>query len=225
MPEAQTASSVRVHELSELCTHLLDDAEREKHELARQLHDELGGLLTAAKMDLSWLQSRMEDGTLRDRLARLGGVLDEAMDLKRRVVEELRPSLLEHFGLPTALRAHVETVCGKAGLGCEVEMDEALASLPKNMAIALFRVVEDGLDNIVRHAQARRVRIRLGSENGWHVIRLGDDGRGMDLSDPARQRHGLIGMRHRIEGLGGRFEIESDGKRGTTLTISVPLAS
>jgi signal transduction histidine kinase len=230
MPETRSVDGARAQELSELCTHLQHYVEKEKHELARRLHDELGGLLTAAKMDVSWLQSgmearRMEDDVLRERLARLGGVLDDAMDLKRRVVEELRPSLLDHFGLPTALRAHVESTCSRSGLNCEVSMDEAMETLPRETAIALFRVVENGLDNIVRHANATSVKIDVRVENGRHVIRLSDDGRGLDLSDPALRRHNLTGMRHRIEGLGGEFRIESTADRGTELTISIPKAA
>jgi signal transduction histidine kinase len=225
MPEGQARNGSRTHELSELCTHLQDYVEKEKHELARRLHDELGGLLTAAKMDLSWLQSRMEAGPLRDRLIRLGSVLDDAMDLKRHVVEELRPSLLDHFGLPTALRAHVESVCSKAGLDCEITLDEAMEAVPRDTAIALFRVVEEGLANIVRHAQAKQVRIELLNDKGQHVIRLSDDGRGIDLSDPSRRRHGLTGMRHRIEGLRGEFRIDSSAEHGTTLMIAVPQAA
>ncbi len=224
MPETRGGNGAHARELSELCTHLQDDVEKEKHELARRLHDEFGGLLTAAKMDLSWLHSRMEDGALRERLTRLGNVLDEAMNLKRQVVEALRPSLLEHFGLPTALRAHVETVCKRAGLDCAVVMDEALESLPKSAAISLFRVVEAGLDNIVRHAKARHVHIEVRNEDRWHVIRLSDDGSGFDLADPSKQHHGLSGMRHRMAGLGGKFDIDSHADRGTKLTISLPIS-
>jgi len=109
----------RTQELSALSNHLQALSEREKSELARKLHDELGGLLTAAKMDVSWLQARLEGAAIQERLGQLGSVLDEAMDLKRRVVEELRPSLLDHFGLPTALRAYVESTCAKAGLASQ----------------------------------------------------------------------------------------------------------
>src|SRR5262249_42269915 len=105
----------RTRELSALSNHLQALSEREKSELARKLHDELGALLTAAKMDLSWLQSRLEGAAIQDRLSQLGGVLDEAMNLKRQVVEELRPSLLDHFGLATAVRAYVESTCAQAG--------------------------------------------------------------------------------------------------------------
>src|SRR5215470_8564005 len=148
---------VRTRELSDLSTHLQELAEKEKSELARRLHDELGGLLTAAKMDLSWLQSRVTEQPLHaSRLTQLGNVLDEAMDLKRRVVEELRPSLLDHFGLPTALRAHVEHVCRQAELQFELDIDEQTQSMPRATAIALFRIGQEALANVMLHAHARR---------------------------------------------------------------------
>ena len=154
--DLESLIEARTRELSALSTHLQVLSEKEKSELARNLHDELGGLLTAAKMDLSWLQSRVPDPTLQERLAQLGGVLDEAMDLKRRVVEDLRPSLLDHFGLPTALRAYVDAACAKAGLRADLELPEDGASIPKETAIALFRIVQEGITNIIRHAGARR---------------------------------------------------------------------
>src|SRR5690348_15531104 len=118
----------RTLELSALSSHLQRLAEKEKSELARTLHDELGGLLTAAKMDLSWLQSRVEKPEHQERLAQLGSVLDEAMGLKRRVVEDLRPSLLEHFGLTTALRDYVGATCAKAQIHAEIHLPDDGAS-------------------------------------------------------------------------------------------------
>jgi len=221
--EFERLIDVRTRELSELSTHLQNFAEKEKSELARHLHDELGGLLTAAKMDLSWLQSRLTDATLGERLGQLGGVLDDAMSLKRRVVEELRPSLLDHFGLPTALRAHVENVCSKAGLQCEVIMSDEAETIPKESAIALFRVIQEGLGNIVRHAHAQHVRLALTADANRYLLLLSDDGCGMKMSDSAfRWSHGLAGMRHRVEALGGKFSIESSPAEGTTLRVEVP---
>jgi signal transduction histidine kinase len=224
--ELEQMVELRTRELSELSTHLQKLAEKEKSELARNLHDELGGLLTAAKMDLSWLQSRLtEPAPYGARLTQLGTVLDEAMDLKRRVVEELRPSLLDHFGLPTALRAHVESVCEKADLQCEVMMAEDAESLPRDSAIALFRVVQEGLTNVVRHAQARQVRLALTSDAQCYLLVLIDDGCGMNLDDSRfRWSHGLTGMRHRVQALGGRFSIQSSPAEGTTLRVELPKA-
>jgi signal transduction histidine kinase len=214
---------VRTRELSDLSTHLQAFTEKEKSELARHLHDELGGLLTAAKMDLSWMQSRLKDATFEPRLAQLGNVLDEAMDLKRRVVEDLRPSLLEHFGLPTALRAYLESTCSKAGLECEVDVPDTADTLPKDAAIALFRVVQEGMTNILRHASARQVRLAIHASNDRYLLMLSDDGCGMDLNSTRfRWSHGLAGMRHRVRAIGGTFNIESSPAEGTTLRVEIP---
>jgi signal transduction histidine kinase len=221
--DLETLIEARTRELSTLSSHLQELSEKERSELARNLHDELGGLLTAAKMDLSWLQSRVPDPTLQERLAQLGAVLDEAMDLKRRVVEDLRPSLLDHFGLPTALRAYVESVCAKAGLRADVALPEDGASISKNASIALFRIVQEGLTNIVRHAGARSVTLTFTMDGEAYRLALGDDGRGFDATDPGfRWSHGITGMRQRVRALGGRFEIGSRPGAGTTLRVVVP---
>jgi signal transduction histidine kinase len=213
----------RTRELSALSTHLQELAEEEKSELARNLHDELGGLLTAAKMDLSWVQARVTDPGLQERLAQLGEVLDEAMDLKRRVVEDLRPSLLDHFGLPTALRAYVDAACAKAGLRVELVLPEDATPLAKDTAIALFRIVQEGITNIIRHAGARAVVLRFALEEAACRITLSDDGSGFDPADPRlRCSHGISGMRQRVRALGGRLEIESAAGTGTTLHVTVP---
>jgi len=215
----------RARELSSLSHHLQAISEREKWELARKLHDELGGLLTAAKMDLSWLQSRLEGANIQERLSQLGGVLDEAMDLKRRVVEELRPSLLDHFGLPTAVRTYVESTCAKEGLTVQVDFQHSCEFMSKDTAIALFRVVQEGLHNIIRHAHAKTVKLEMHGDERNCVLRLSDDGQGFDAANPQfRWSHGLMGMRQRAEGLGGRLEIESRVGAGTTLSVEVPIS-
>jgi len=215
----------RARELSALSHHLQSLSEREKWELARKLHDELGGLLTAAKMDLSWLQSRLEGAAIQERLSQLGGVLDEAMDLKRRVVEELRPSLLDHFGLPTAVRAYVESTCAKEGLTVQVNFQHACESMPKDTAIALFRVVQEGLSNIIRHAHAKTVKLEMSGDERHCLLTLADDGRGFDAHSPEfRWSHGLMGMRQRAEGLDGHIDIQSSVGVGTTLRVEVPMS-
>jgi signal transduction histidine kinase len=221
--DLESLIEARTRELSALSTHLQELSEKEKSELARNLHDELGGLLTAAKMDLSWLQSRVPEPPLQQRLAQLGAVLDEAMDLKRRVVEDLRPSLLDHFGLPTALRAYVDSACAKAGLRASLALPEDGGAMPKDTAIALFRIVQEGMTNIIRHAGARSVTLRFDLERDACRFTLSDDGRGFDAADPRfRWSHGLMGMRQRVRALGGQFQIESAPGAGTTLRVSIP---
>jgi len=213
----------RTRELSALSSHLQSLAEKEKSELARTLHDELGGLLTAAKMDLSWLQARMDKPEYQERLAQLGSVLDEAMSLKRRVVEELRPSLLDHFGLTTALRTYVDSSCNKANIQAQIRLPEDSAGIPKDVAIALFRIVQEGLNNIIRHADAKNVVLELTADGKEYAFTLNDDGCGFNPND-ARDGwpHGIMGMQHRVRALGGRFALESAPGKGTTLRVAVP---
>jgi len=217
----------RMQEVSSLATYLQALAEREKAEIARTLHDELGGLLTAAKMDLSWLQSRVQGPELQERLAQLGGVLDEAMDLKRRLVDDLRPSLLDHFGLPTALRTYVVAVCIKTGLEAEVELADEAQALPRDTAIAVFRIVQEGLSNIIRHGDAKHVRLVMCADRAGYELTLSDDGRGFDPNGDdvaARKTFGLMGMRQRVSSFGGSLVIDSGAGRGTTLRVRVPTA-
>ncbi|HET9106618.1 MAG TPA: sensor histidine kinase [Steroidobacteraceae bacterium] len=221
--ELESLIEERTRELSALSTHLQELTEKERSELARNLHDELGGLLTAAKMDLSWLQSRVADPALQERLTQLGGVLDEAMDLKRRVVEDLRPSLLDHFGLATALRAYVESACAKAGLRASLALPEDGSAMSRDTAIALFRIVQEGVTNVIRHAGARSVTLRFELESDGCRLTLRDDGCGFDAADPRfRWSHGIMGIRQRVRALGGRLELESAPGAGTTLRITVP---
>jgi signal transduction histidine kinase len=216
----------RTLELSALSSHLQSLAEKEKNELARTLHDELGGLLTAAKMDLSWLQSRVDKPEHQERLAQLGSVLDEAMGLKRRVVEELRPSLLDHFGLTTALRAYVDATCAKAGIQAQLRLPDEGASIPKDIAIALFRIVQEGLNNIIRHADAKHATLDLTADGKEYAFVLHDDGRGFNPNDNRDSwPHGIMGMQHRVRALGGRFSLVSAPGKGTTLRVAVPAAA
>ena len=219
----ETALRDCTHELSALSTHLQLMVEKEKSELAHNLHDELGGLLTAAKMDLSWIQGRIADQPqIQQRLHQLGNVLDEAMDMKRRLVEDLRPSLLDHFGLPTALRAYFEAECKKANLRCEIVMNEDEV-VPKHVAIALFRVVQDSFANIIAHAKAQSARLEFCGDEKSYLLKVMDDGKGMDLLNPRlRHSHGLMGMRHRVRALGGHLDLDSTPEHGTTLRVSVP---
>jgi signal transduction histidine kinase len=217
----------RTTELSELTTYLQSVTEREKAELARELHDELGGLLTAAKMDLAWLQGRASarEPEASVKLGNLASGIDEAMDVKRRVVESLRPALLDHFGLAMALKSYFEETCQKAGLKCAVRVPDDLEEIAPEVAIALFRVAQEALTNIIRHAHAGNVELRFEADAANFHISIVDDGVGIEVSRlSGRLSHGLVGMRHRIDRLGGRFSIGVNRPRGTWVDVTVPQA-
>ena len=212
----------RTLELVQLATHLQRATEHERAELARRLHDELGGLLTAAKMDLSWLQTRVDVPLAQQRLEQLGVVLDEAMALKRRVVEQLRPSLLDHFGLATALRSYVAATTRAAGLECHLDIPEESERVPGEVALALFRVTEEGLSNVLRHAGARLVSVRLTTGPQGYELLLRDDGRGLEGRMRGKGKHGLSAITHRVRSLGGELEVSSAPGGGTQLRAKVP---
>ena len=221
----QQVIAARTRELAELSTHIQTVTEREKAELARNLHDELGGLLTAANMDLAWLKGAAagRDPTGAEKLHQLGLGLTEAMDVKRRVVESLRPALLDHFGLSTAFQNHFEETCQKAGLGFTAVMPGTLPGLPEELSIALFRVGQEALTNVIRHAKAKNVQLTLSADGGNVALSIEDDGIGIDTkSGNSEASHGIIGMRHRVETLGGTFTLQSTPGNGTRLKIQVP---
>ena len=215
----------RTSELSDLSSYLLAVTEQEKAELARNLHDELGGLLIAAKMDLAWLQGRAsaKEPEARARIDMLATSLDDAMDVKRRVVENLRPTLLDHFGLPTALKSYFEETCAKAGLQCKTVVPEVLEKIPQDLAIALFRVGQEALTNIIRHAHAKNVLLVVEVDDNNYRIRISDDGIGIDPEQLVGvMSHGMLGMRHRVETLNGKIEIGTNEGHGINIQVQVP---
>ncbi len=215
----------RTEELSSLSAFLQANSEREKAALARELHDELGGILTPAKMDLSWLQGHLGgDPACRERMQRLSHLIDEGIDLKRRIIESLRPSLLDHLGLAAALQWYVDETCKSANLDCKLNVTPNLERLPSDLEIALFRLVQESLNNIVKHARARHVTLSVERfAKGLRVV-IADDGVGIpDLGVASKLSHGLAGMRHRVSSVHGTFGIESRPGHGTIIQAVVPL--
>ena len=225
--ELETQLRHRNEELSELSTHLQALSEREKSALSRELHDELGGLLVAARMDVSWIEERMaaEDLELRARFARVHDALQSGVEIKRRVVENLRPTLLDNLGLFPALRWQVADSCSRAGLGYVERFPPVEPRLLPDAAIALFRIVQEALTNIVRHAQAHTVEIVIEMQPEWLLLRVRDDGVGLPAERlRALGSHGLAAMRHRATALGGSWRAVPRGDRlGTEIEVRLPL--
>ncbi len=213
--------------LFHLSSSLQKVAEREKAALARELHDELGGLLVATKIDVSWLRRKIDDGSDASKLRweRVLRCMDEGLTLKRRIIESLRPTLLDNVGLVAALRWLVDESVRRVGIACDEQYDEPLPMLSADARIAVFRVVQECLTNIVKHAQAKAVKVSLTATDKDLSVKVIDDGLGIDekrIETP--QSHGLLGMRHRIESLEGRLRIRSLGPRvGTEVSFNLPL--
>ena len=215
----------RTSELSSLSAFLQTNSEREKASLARELHDELGGILTPAKMDLSWLQGRL-GGTPEygERMNRLSKLIDQGIDLKRRIIENLRPSLLDHLGLASALQWYVDEACKAANLQCNLRISDSLERLPSDLEIALYRLVQESVTNIVKHAKAKTIDLTVEREPRGLRVTIADDGVGIaDLEAAKKLSHGLAGMSHRIRSVRGTFDIHSHSGNGTRIDVFVPL--
>jgi signal transduction histidine kinase len=223
--EQQVAA--RTSELTALSTHLQGVSEQEKSALSRELHDELGGLLVAARMDLSWLQQRLPsaDPSIEQRFKRIHDCLSAGVDLKRRVVEELRPTLLDNMGLFTALRWQFKETCRRTGLHCTETIPESELKFTPDAAIGIFRVAQEALTNILKHSEAKSADLFIAIDRDTFTLRIADDGKGISGGSLATSTsHGLVSMRHRIAGLGGTWELGSPGSGGTVVTARIPMA-
>lgn len=213
-------------EMAALSAFLQTSAEREKASLARELHDELGGILTPAKMDLAWLQARLgSQPEYAERMRRLGLLIDQGIDLKRRVIERLRPSLLDHLGLAAAIQWYAEETCRAASLDCDIRVAPSFERLSPDLEIALYRLMQESLSNVVRHAKAKTVSLSLERTPEGLVLQVKDDGVGMaDVEAARRLSYGLSGMHQRVRAVGGTFEVESAPGQGTRVRAFVPRA-
>ena len=213
--------------LFHLSSSLQKVAEREKAALARELHDELGGILVATKIDISWLRKRIDDGSDASKLRweRVLRCMDEGLTLKRRIIESLRPTLLDNVGLVAALRWLVDETLRRAGIACEEQYPETMPELSPDARIAVYRAVQECLMNITKHAKAKSVLLVITANERELSIVIRDDGVGIDESRiETPQSHGLLGMRHRIESLDGHLGIRSLGSGvGTECRFSLPL--
>jgi signal transduction histidine kinase len=216
----------RTAELSELSTSLQNVQEEERARLAHDLHDELGSILVSSKMDMSWAYNRLKDKEplVAQRLARAMTVIDEGVDIKRRIIEDLRPTVLDNLGLPAALEWYVNQIGQRGNLKCTLSIDPAEVDLPDAVGIALFRVVQEALTNIVRHANAANAWITMEYRNDRMLLTIRDDGAGLPKgAERKRLSHGILGMRQRITSLRGEFAIDSPAGGGTVVRVSVPL--
>lgn len=205
--ELEDRVKARVDELSALSTHLLRTVEQERNDLAKQLHDELGGLITAAKMDMAWLSARIGstlDAESTEKFNSVVQMLNQAMMLKRRVVESLRPSLLDHFGLAVAMRSYFEEHCRQAGIECVASLPEEPFELDPPTQLTMFRVGQEVLAGILARG-AGNVELVIEPADGGYSMEIGDDGPPMD-ADLSRT---LPSARHRLEIAGGRLDMES----------------
>lgn len=214
------------YQIRDLTRHMARISEVEKHALARELHDELGGLLVSLRMDIAQIRKRLpltDSPDLEMRWKRVDQALGAGIDLKRRVIEELRPTLLDNMGLYTALRWQTEQTCSQAGLVAIVDIPEQDRAFAPDVAIAVFRVFQEALTNVAKHANATHVWVVVTFASGRLGIRVEDDGVGvMEDAELRSEVHGVRQMRFRIESLGGTFMLQRREPQGTVVEITIP---
>jgi signal transduction histidine kinase len=212
-------------QLTELAQHLQTAREDERSHLARELHDELGALLTAAKLDAARIKSRLGASApeAAERLAHLNDTLNDGIALKRRIIEDLRPSSLSNLGLLAALEIQAREFAERSGM--EVNCRLEAVPLQPSAELTTYRLVQEAFTNIAKYAQATRVEVVLTAPHGVAEISVRDDGVGFDTSQRRVSAHGLLGMRYRVEAEGGRLVLESAPGHGTLVHATLPLAA
>lgn len=213
-------------QLRELSAALESIREEERTRIARELHDDLGQQLTGLRMNLSWVRSRLrvDQTELLDKVSGLQKQIDMTIGSVRRITAELRPLMLDDLGLFAAVNWLVEDVAKKTGLEIDLLLDEIEPELDDETASALFRILQESLTNVARHAEASSVQVSLARSGERLVLTVVDDGRGMELADQSKPRSfGLIGIRERAYILGGSVSIVSEPGQGFAIEVEVPV--
>jgi signal transduction histidine kinase len=210
----------RTVELRELAQHLQTVREAEKDHLARELHDQLGALLTVAKLELEGLRKRVQtEPDLTARVERVGSRINEVIVVKRRMVEDMRPSALSMLGLRSALVQHCREMAEAMNVPFHVDIDEV--SLTPESELVIYRFVQEALTNIAKYSNAKNVWVELHNGDKRLDILVRDDGVGFDPDLALAGHHGLTGMRYRIDSLGGTMSLSSRPGGGTSIRATI----
>jgi signal transduction histidine kinase len=214
----------RAHEeLIRLTERMNTVREEERARMAREIHDQLGGMLTLLQIDVASVKQKItDDKTIEEKTNAILKQLDEGIVLVQRIATELRPSLLDHEGLPAAIEAYLDGLCPRVKLDCQKDIDPKVHVEPA-CGIALFRILQEAFTNIIRHAKATKITVRLKQDGSETTMVVSDNGIGMNQGRilPASAL-GLIGMRARIRPFGGAVTFSGDPGQGTTVAVVVP---
>jgi signal transduction histidine kinase len=220
----ETEVSQRTAQLTELAQHLQTAREDERQRLARDLHDELGALLTSAKLDAARIRSRLAGSSPEalERLAHLVQTLDAVIAVKRRIAEDLRPSALVHLGLMATIEILAREYAERSGVNVQCALGPV--RLTPAAELTVYRLLQEAITNISKHAQARQVWITLAARAGQVEVSVRDDGVGFDPAQPVRSAYGLVGMRYRAAAEGGQLAVDSAPGQGTVVRAMLPQA-
>ncbi|WP_166595591.1 histidine kinase [Pseudomonas sp. SLFW] len=224
LQESESRLQVLAEQLRELSAHLETVREEEKARIAREVHDELGQMLTVLKLETSMCELAYADldPGLRDRLNSMKRLIAQLFQLVRDVATALRPPILD-AGIASAIEWQARRFEARTQIPCLVEVPDNLPTLPDATAIGLFRILQESLTNVMRHAEAHTVELNLSLSDGVLCMTIADDGKGFDQLEERPASFGLVGMRERVLIMGGRLHLDSTLGEGTTLRIHIPL--
>jgi PAS domain S-box-containing protein len=209
----------------QLASHLETVREAERTHIAREIHDELGQQLTGLKMDISWLSKKIKtkDSEIQQKIKETIELIDGTVITVRRIATELRPSILDDLGLVAAMEWQSEEFERRSGIRTDFKSNVSSATVPADLATSIFRIYQESLTNVMRHADATKVSASLQINNEDVRLNISDDGKGFVVEEIANKKTlGLMGMRERATLLGGSYEIISEPEDGTSVNIIVP---
>jgi signal transduction histidine kinase len=208
-----------------LSTHLQEVREEERTRIARKIHDDLGQAMTALKIDLSWLDKKLPDDQdlIREKLRSMATLINESIETVHHVSEDLRPGILDDFGLSAAIEWQAEEFQKRTGIECRTSLPPDEIKLSKEKSTNLFRIVQEALTNVIRHANATKVQINFNEEDGILLLEVVDNGGGITESAVSNPKSfGLIGIKERINSLGGEVDFAGIPNEGTRVTVKLP---
>jgi PAS domain S-box-containing protein len=221
---AETELLEKNEQLRNLSAHLQDILEEERANIAREIHDELGERLTGIRLDISWIESHLSEACIKDRFPALIKLVDDTIKTVRKISTELRPSLLDDFGLVDAIEWQAAEFEKRTGISCKVKSFVRQNLTNKKIEITLFRIFQESLTNILRHAEASQISVQLLLAENTVELTIADDGVGMDFNMVKHKKTlGLMGMKERVLMVNGEYNITSNIGKGTTITVSVPI--
>ncbi len=210
-----------------LSAHLQMVREEERTRIARRIHDDMGQALTALKIDLSWLNKRLandQDG-IREKLQSMVALINETIETVHHVSADLRPGILDDFGLSAAIEWQAEEFEKRTGMECRTRFTPHEFDLSKEKSTNLFRIVQEALTNVIRHANATKVEINLDEKDGKLLLEIVDNGKGITESAITHPKSfGLIGIKERVHSMGGEVDIAGSANAGTRLTVKMPIS-
>ncbi len=223
---AATDLELSRHQLRQLSAHLQSIREKERTRIARELHDELGQLLTALNTDIVLLKNKIPEGQkiLSDRAESMSSLVELTMQTVKRIYMGLRPGMLDHLGLTSAIAWQAEEFSRRTGIACNVSFNPEDMAIDPDLTTTIFRIFQETLTNVQRHAKATKVTVRLKATDNHLEFVVKDNGKGI-AEDQMRKpdSFGLLGIQERVYHWGGREAIVGKIGKGTTITINIPL--